>query len=351
MKEINLHNYEAWFLDFSEGSLNDAEQALLAEFLLQHPELKEELYAFDNDVVVVPDSAKMSHKEGLKVPDEKDFDSLLIALLEGQLTNKEKEKTELLLKSNHTLGTTFNAYQKTILTPDFSIVYPEKENLKKGKGKIIAIYWYGAVAAAACILFFVLNFNINNPIEPQNNFVEIKVDSTLKANPKVEIIMPDATETLAETDKIITPVSKNVKNIKKSVQPKYKEVEKEVNYAQQKNSPQTEVLEGLIMIDKSILADAPISVIKNKVEVIAATPQTVEFLSPKEFLMNKLKAIMRGKDAKNSQDENLSAWEIAETGIAKISNQKLKVERTKDEYGSGFAFISEKFEFSTRSSK
>jgi hypothetical protein len=67
--------------------------------------------------------------------------------------------------------------------------------------------------------------------------------------------------------------------------------------------------------------------------------------------MNKVKAISRGKDSKNSQGENLSAWEIAETGITKISRDKVKIERTQDEHGSGFAFITDKFEFSTRSNK
>ena len=39
MSQINIHNYEAYLLDFSEGNLTDELQMELELFLIQHPEL------------------------------------------------------------------------------------------------------------------------------------------------------------------------------------------------------------------------------------------------------------------------------------------------------------------------
>ena len=44
---INLNNYEAYFLDYHEGSLSPALVKELMEFISQHPELKEEFETFE----------------------------------------------------------------------------------------------------------------------------------------------------------------------------------------------------------------------------------------------------------------------------------------------------------------
>ena len=49
--EINLHNYEAFFLDYKEGSLSAEQEKELFLFLEQHPHLYEELHAFENIVL------------------------------------------------------------------------------------------------------------------------------------------------------------------------------------------------------------------------------------------------------------------------------------------------------------
>ena len=40
MHKINIHNYEAYLLDFSEGNLTGEFQVELELFLIQHPELE-----------------------------------------------------------------------------------------------------------------------------------------------------------------------------------------------------------------------------------------------------------------------------------------------------------------------
>jgi len=39
MGQINIHNYEAYLLDFSEGNFTNELQVELELFLIQHPEI------------------------------------------------------------------------------------------------------------------------------------------------------------------------------------------------------------------------------------------------------------------------------------------------------------------------
>jgi hypothetical protein len=357
MNEINLHNYEAWFLDYMEGNLTEAQQVLLVAFLKQYPELKEELYAFDNEVVLSPALAEMEHKEALKAPHAKDFDTLLISYLEGQLSEVEKKKTEQLLNSNPNIAGAYVLYQKTILEPDYSIVFPDKQKLKKGKGKLVRMYWYSAVAAAACLLIFALNFTFNSSYELQDKMVEAPADSlsNQKIIVKAEGIVPDAIEILAEAKKSIIPAPESVKQriITPELIEEFREPKKENHLTEQKHPEKTRVVEDLDFV-KPLLVFNPIDA-ANKLDAeeafaVQELPRSDGFLSPKELLVHKVKSLARGKGSKNVKNDNLTAWEIAETGITKISRDKVKIERTQDEHGSGFAFITDKFEFSTRSS-
>ncbi|NJK98050.1 MAG: hypothetical protein HC905_26890 [Bacteroidales bacterium] len=46
--KIDLNNYEAFFLDFAEGRLDNSSTLEMLAFLRNHPELKAELENFSN---------------------------------------------------------------------------------------------------------------------------------------------------------------------------------------------------------------------------------------------------------------------------------------------------------------
>ena len=64
MSKIGLHNYEAWFLDYSEGNLTENQMMELEVFLEQHPNLTQELTDFE--VVLLQDSEDISVGELFK---------------------------------------------------------------------------------------------------------------------------------------------------------------------------------------------------------------------------------------------------------------------------------------------
>ena len=59
MKKINTHNYEAYFLDYTEGNLNESQIRELKKFLNVNPKLKEELHDFQPPLDIVDGAARV----------------------------------------------------------------------------------------------------------------------------------------------------------------------------------------------------------------------------------------------------------------------------------------------------
>ena len=62
MKKINLHNYEAFLLDYIEGTLDQELENELMEFLELHPEIELEEFDLDSITLQSP-SIKLKDKE------------------------------------------------------------------------------------------------------------------------------------------------------------------------------------------------------------------------------------------------------------------------------------------------
>lgn len=160
MSEINLHNYEAFFLDYLEGNLNEADQMALNDFLSKNPELKAELGAFENvsleaETIEFPKESLLREEEtGLA---RKDY--LIIGSIEDTLNEEEQSELATLIEKSPALINEIALYEKTKL-PEDGVFYPSKSELKK-KPKVIYWQFYAtsvSVAAAVLALFF-----FNNP--------------------------------------------------------------------------------------------------------------------------------------------------------------------------------------------
>lgn len=177
MEKINIDNYEAYLLDFLEGNLTDELQMELELFLIQHPELDINL----SDLSLISlneESISFSNKNGLKKA-ETDLvsEEQLVAYIEGGLSIKEKTEIEKSCSNNPLLAKELALFQKTILEVDSSIVYPNKNELKR-KPKVI---WFNfstiQYAAAACVLFLIGLF-ILWPKDQSNNNSNLATNST-----------------------------------------------------------------------------------------------------------------------------------------------------------------------------
>ena len=89
--KITRQNYEAYFIDYLEGNLDEQLVDVFIDFLQQNPDLKEELELF-SAVTAVPESLTFNKKKTLyheKYDLESEFNEAAVARLEGDLSAQE----------------------------------------------------------------------------------------------------------------------------------------------------------------------------------------------------------------------------------------------------------------------
>lgn len=241
MSKITLHNYEAYLLDYSEGNLSAEEIAQLKTFISTHPELAIDLEDQDLPSLAVEESA-VDFKNTLKRKNDYLEDEELLNFLEGHLNPEQKKTFELGLTQNTELANKLELYKKTLipadpsehfpakiklhkteedfiltnkfisyleknlnltervafekelsqnpiyqnelaayaqtlLSPDTSITYPDKATLKK-KNRIIALFSYRAMTAAAAAVFLIVALTILFNAYRSNSFPKAELAVT-----------------------------------------------------------------------------------------------------------------------------------------------------------------------------
>ena len=206
--KINKDNYEAYLLDFSEGNCSPAEEALLRQFIQDHPELNIE---FELDLPLIRSTKaffgeKLSINRSTSNPDLS-IQELIIGTLEGDASKEEQLELDELCRQNDTVAKERAHFERCYLNPKAiqfthkdilkdtfvdepskeeitwaanhegdshtlsidrkyilgvpKVSYPNKADLKK-KEKIVALWWYSAAAVAAMFILAVFIFQ-NTP--------------------------------------------------------------------------------------------------------------------------------------------------------------------------------------------
>ena len=166
--KINTANYEAFYLDYLEGNLGEAETVLLLAFLEEHPHLALEdemlTYLPEEDFTGLDPQAKAQ----LKYPDTTqritadNIEVFLTASVEKQLSPEKTRELQAFLGANPLFLHDLDLYKKSVLQPDLSVRFPAKRSLKKG-GRIIPMYLSFAAAASVALVFGWVNYNSNSP--------------------------------------------------------------------------------------------------------------------------------------------------------------------------------------------
>lgn len=196
---ITRENYEAFYLDFLEGTLSkETEKAFLA-FLAANPDLQvdEDLPFLNEDESSLTEFDKLLLKKddetstplGSLSPtviiNKKNIEYYLVAQLENQLSNTEKSALEQWLNQHPEYLKDKALYAKTVL-PQENIAYLNKGELYQ-EARIIPL-WARVSAAAASVILLLglaasLNYNsveVNGPKLPQLGSIKgnpTKVDS------------------------------------------------------------------------------------------------------------------------------------------------------------------------------
>lgn len=134
--KINRYNYEVFLIDYLDGTLDPSLAGELIVFLEKTPELKNQFDGLEdvvlvNETIIFPNKTDLKKKSFLKNGIENESEYLFIASLEGEISDEEKGRLKALANENHTGNLDLSIYQKTIIKPSDSIVFPNKAKLKR----------------------------------------------------------------------------------------------------------------------------------------------------------------------------------------------------------------------------
>lgn len=190
---INKENYEIWFLDYYGKNLQPAEVAELMIFLEENPDLKAEFESFDSLNIEPDHKIQIAFKESLKKRDYQptenidpwNYEEMMVAALEGDITEEESAALKEFLRINPDAVLEMDLFRKTYLKPE-NVEFPDKNSLKKD-ARVIAFrnrtLEIAALAASVVILFGIywifnstrttdntrMAFDVNlNPVPPKS---------------------------------------------------------------------------------------------------------------------------------------------------------------------------------------
>lgn len=164
MEHISIFNYEAFYLDFLEGTLSEEDTALFLKFMEEHPELRLEddsLVAMDDEFVALDQAFKENLKQvnfNETVISLNNAEQFLIAQTEGLLSSTKNAELNVFLAQDPSFLHAQRVYAHTKMNPDLSIVYADKSSLKQARR--VALWPILSLAAAASVAVF---FFIGNP--------------------------------------------------------------------------------------------------------------------------------------------------------------------------------------------
>lgn len=206
--KITKENYEAFFIDYLEGNLDEKLVDDFIEFLQKNPKLKEELSLFE-PISLEAEKINFPLKEKLykhQFDEENAFERACVAYHEGDLNEKEKEELRLYLASHPERNKDFELFAKTKLIPDTNLIFRKKKKLYQlSVGR--KVYLWSARVAAIFILVFAV-FSVLKQ-DAELNMPEVEVAETIKSVPK------DAKPEKTKEENIIPPQKEEAKSSKK----------------------------------------------------------------------------------------------------------------------------------------
>jgi hypothetical protein len=192
--QIDMTNYEAFYLDYLEGNLSGEALAAFEAFLLAHPELSVDespMITLEPVEEAFDATSKLALKKGIDMNDltEETIEFFLIAREEGLLDNEQLAQLNHWLEANAHYRRDAELYALIHLEADTSEVYAGKDSLKKreGGGRVIPMWWPGAAVAAGIALLVTIGVGTWNtpgsdhPVGTASHTPHLPVDS-LKNN-------------------------------------------------------------------------------------------------------------------------------------------------------------------------
>jgi len=180
---INRENYESILVDYADGTLADEMRLQVDKFLLLNPDIKDEFDLF-GDSHLKDSNEAFTGKDNLKnipfyktLSTSEHFQQLCIAYIEGELNDNELQFFNKMVDGDALKKKELALFKKTVLTPDFTIVYPDKRKIKRFtllsptiKKQVSFIASVAAILVLAFMVFYATT--LNNKTQIQGSYAE-----------------------------------------------------------------------------------------------------------------------------------------------------------------------------------
>jgi hypothetical protein len=161
---ININNYEAFWVDYLDGVLNSDQENALLSFLEENPNIAGNLIDVEDYKLPELDAV---YPEKTKLFSSNQIDNLLIAKIEGTISAEDDKFISDKIKSETSTKESYSIYKKTVLSPDNTIVFPNKNSLKKTVR--VPMFRYVSSIAAAMIIVALSGYFMTREFEPTDN--------------------------------------------------------------------------------------------------------------------------------------------------------------------------------------
>ncbi len=371
---INRNNYEEFFIDYLDGNLGEPEIIELENFLLQHPDLKEELEGLE-DAIVSPKESAFSVKENLKQIDldlpvtDSNFEFFCIAEAEGDLDKEKQEAFEFFLQENPEKYSERALYKKLKLLKNDIVIFQNKSLLKRSPFRIYRREIMTGLSVAAGIaillgLFFIfLESEMQSPINLAESEEKIAVDSTASKKDLKEIQNNTENENIKQKllKKPVIQSAKSKISFKVSIPVASNQIEHEQDITDNETATDTinykEKLQNISInpSEMSSLLAFSSEINEDEIEIRSFTSgyQGLNFTEPQQFLTLEQYAKKKFSGFIFGDEEvEINAVNLASAGINRInqltgSDMKLEAEEAEEGSGKKLAFNSRLISFST----
>ncbi len=306
MGKIGRHNYEAYFLDYIEGTLSEAERMEMQKFLIANPDLKEELDTFEMVELSSEASSPIYFgKEDLKREANTallESDYLMIAEVEGVNTKEEKQRLSEIIKEDQSKLSDLAIYHKTKLKDSNAIVFQEKEALKRKS--VIYLNFKKVISyssAAAAIIFGFIYFN-----QIENRYTPINNSNSIAWN--IEETVSEPSSLFAVSQEVETSIeSKIIEESEKAESSEKRQIEKIEPLQSSKFAALASGDYELKPKNQDLIVNNPID-LETKERVFAEENKKVDYIPIDQYAKNQIQdKLLKGKSLSENLNEGLAA--------------------------------------------
>ncbi len=223
-KSVSEVNFLEFVMARMDGELNGASQTALDRFLEDHPQHRREAMLFEATQMQPNPKVTFENKEVLRqpllllpfTPDQEIADEVIIAYLDDDLTPQQNEAFRNCLTNRPDIALRLKHFQTSRLTPDLTVKFPEKENLRRGRiiplisrKQIIRVV---SIAASLAVIAGIFLINRNPSIDtrvvaPEKSLTDLINKNPVYDDPTGTAVKTQVASTLTSKARIKSPVS------------------------------------------------------------------------------------------------------------------------------------------------